>query len=179
MNLRLALLILPCLLSLADCETPKAAQPAVQPPSPWSSSDQWEQDVQRRKVDANLYPQATKVILYANRSHIFAGAGGDVPADSFPKGGVELTPAEIEIVKHAFYYEPPPPVVAGCCIPRHAFFFYDRKGQYLGGASVCFECGCAGLSDEKPPSGLNSLGWNGIEIERIVRAHNLPIHFDR
>lgn len=140
-------------------------------------------------VSANLFPSATSAMVYSAQDTIEVDADGKVfdassayqPAGKHirqkAKSGGALTPEEIITLRRSVFYAPPPATVAGCCFPRHAFTFYDKKGNFLGYLTVCFECGCAFIEPASFPSpSLDNVEWDRNRIGSIVTAHRLLIN---
>jgi hypothetical protein len=91
--------------------------------------------------------------------------------------GGQLTSDELQILRQSVFYSIPLSSFVMCRTPRHAFVFYDVTGKYLGYLKVCFECGCAELSNEAAPKpGWNYLLWDRAALRRIVTDHNLTVH---
>ncbi len=118
------------------------------------------------------FPTATSVKLFMNETAITI-ENGKIPQGSFPTGGATLTEAEMGVVRQAFKWSTPPEVLDACCIPRHAFAFYDKRNQYLGSISVCYECSCANVYGASPPVGMGWIEWDEAALAKVIVAHGL------
>ncbi|MEJ0062718.1 MAG: hypothetical protein WDO70_05830 [Alphaproteobacteria bacterium] len=169
MHLKMKFMLAVCLVALTCCSAPLPKD--------------------EQKVIAELPVGTVDVKLYAGELSIYVLKDGTVlkaaltdkekpKNDLPPMEGGSLTPYEIEVLRHSVFYAPMPTWSAACCIPRHAFLFYDKDGQYLGHLKVCFQCSCAELKPYSPPdSKLTHIEWNYTALQKIVENHKLPVKF--
>jgi hypothetical protein len=187
----LGAVILLLLLSFLTACASEPEQPPFLSPSPTTDQldrmdqefDDWAKSLDTKKVAADLFPTAVRVLAYEGNNSLIVDANGNVTttrernSTAIPaRGGEALTPAEIETLRASVFYAPPPPAVASCCIPRHGFTFYDSTGKYLGNLKVCYQCGCATIEPFSPPNpSLDWIVWDAAKIQKILEAHHLKV----
>jgi len=153
--------------------------------------DAWDKSLETKKVAANLFPSATKVVAYGADQSLEVDPNGKVtfykvettdhtPTKISARGGEELSAKDIELLRRSVFYAPPPPAMAACCIPRHGFVFYDSSGKYLGYLKVCYQCGCAIIYPDAPPDpSLSWVVWDHGAIQKILEAHHLKVNYEK
>jgi hypothetical protein len=163
---------------------PNTKQSVAKVSDPWQ---EWQIRSQSERVSASLFPQAVHVKAYAGQIAISVDGAGEVKQSRLkdkngdlvktdPIGGASLTKDEIAILRKSIFYAPEPPAVAACCVPRHIFTFFDENYHFVGSLEVCFQCGCALISNSQPPDPhLSFLIWDKTTIGNIFLNHGIPV----